>query len=324
MTMLLPTAADAPARATVQAARWASAFAVTMLCCGPAAAQLAFPSRTSTAFVDAAKSDLSDARLTIEASTNVVATGSASRALEFSPPDGFTSVTGSTTGIATLTAPQIETRYDPTYGFPYPVATATAGASGPGTGTFTIHESFATDTDPYSFAALHYYPDGSIYKDPAYGFLPAFTNTNLPSVELLLFIAGAGLVDEGGMFTYNVVLSGDFSTTAGLNSGSGQHYLNSFNYDAFAITKNFVYDPTSNTTTFSAVDRKYRYDPSGDHDLDPSLQLDLFLLGTPDGVPEPATWAMLTLGFGGIGYALRRKATSITHIRFASPATLPG
>ncbi|MHA6724279.1 PEPxxWA-CTERM sorting domain-containing protein [Sphingomonas sp. RS2018] len=33
-------------------------------------------------------------------------------------------------------------------------------------------------------------------------------------------------------------------------------------------------------------------------------------------VPEPATWAMMTLGFGGIGFAMRRKKTT-TRIRFA-------
>jgi hypothetical protein len=29
-------------------------------------------------------------------------------------------------------------------------------------------------------------------------------------------------------------------------------------------------------------------------------------VGTPGAVPEPATWAMMLLGFGGIGMAMRR------------------
>ena len=33
-------------------------------------------------------------------------------------------------------------------------------------------------------------------------------------------------------------------------------------------------------------------------------------------VPEPATWAMMTLGFGAVGFAMRRKKVS-TRIRFA-------
>ncbi len=37
-----------------------------------------------------------------------------------------------------------------------------------------------------------------------------------------------------------------------------------------------------------------------------SSNLTLFSTGAPGGVPEPATWALMILGFGGIGSALRR------------------
>ena len=39
-------------------------------------------------------------------------------------------------------------------------------------------------------------------------------------------------------------------------------------------------------------------------------------INTP-AVPEPATWAMMTLGFGGVGFAMRRKRSISTRIRFA-------
>jgi hypothetical protein len=39
--------------------------------------------------------------------------------------------------------------------------------------------------------------------------------------------------------------------------------------------------------------------------------------GTTSAVPEPATWAMMFLGFGGLGYAMRRKPKVGTRIRFA-------
>ena len=41
------------------------------------------------------------------------------------------------------------------------------------------------------------------------------------------------------------------------------------------------------------------------------------LAPTTPAVPEPATWAMMLLGFGGLGYAMRRRPKVATRIRFA-------
>jgi PEP-CTERM motif-containing protein len=38
-----------------------------------------------------------------------------------------------------------------------------------------------------------------------------------------------------------------------------------------------------------------------------SGNLNLVAQAAPGGVPEPATWAMMLLGFGGVGFAMRRK-----------------
>lgn len=38
----------------------------------------------------------------------------------------------------------------------------------------------------------------------------------------------------------------------------------------------------------------------------------------PGGVPEPATWAMMLIGFGAVGYGLRRRQGAIsTRVTFA-------
>lgn len=42
-----------------------------------------------------------------------------------------------------------------------------------------------------------------------------------------------------------------------------------------------------------------------------SSNLTLFSTGTPGGVPEPATWALMILGFGGVGAAMRRSKTKV-------------
>ena len=42
-----------------------------------------------------------------------------------------------------------------------------------------------------------------------------------------------------------------------------------------------------------------------------------FEVNATGAVPEPATWAMMMLGFGGMGYSMRRKANVSTRIKFA-------
>lgn len=50
--------------------------------------------------------------------------------------------------------------------------------------------------------------------------------------------------------------------------------------------------------------------PGGAVPTDPGLPL-------PGAVPEPATWAMMLMGFGVVGFALRRNAKARTNVNFA-------
>ena len=48
------------------------------------------------------------------------------------------------------------------------------------------------------------------------------------------------------------------------------------------------------------------------------FNIDNLVLNAATGaVPEPATWAMMMLGFGGMGYTLRRRSAKVARIRFA-------
>jgi hypothetical protein len=40
-------------------------------------------------------------------------------------------------------------------------------------------------------------------------------------------------------------------------------------------------------------------------------------VNTNHGVPEPATWAMMMLGFGGVGYSMRRRSNVSARICLA-------
>lgn len=38
---------------------------------------------------------------------------------------------------------------------------------------------------------------------------------------------------------------------------------------------------------------------------------------TPGAIPEPGTWAMMLMGFGGLGYVMRRRRSTETKVSFA-------
>lgn len=66
----------------------------------------------------------------------------------------------------------------------------------------------------------------------------------------------------------------------------------------------------------------FRVDDSGYDDNDGSFFIEAatFAPATnvqPAAVPEPATWAMMLIGFGAIGSTLRRRKRVTTHIRYA-------
>ena len=46
-------------------------------------------------------------------------------------------------------------------------------------------------------------------------------------------------------------------------------------------------------------------------------RLGTFSAAAPGAVPEPATWAMMLFGFGGLGFAMRRQRKTGTSVRFA-------
>lgn len=60
--------------------------------------------------------------------------------------------------------------------------------------------------------------------------------------------------------------------------------------------------------------------PNGGVTQNGSFQVDNLTIGTTDkvgAVPEPSTWAMLVLGFGAVGFGLRRKAKVSTKVSHA-------
>jgi hypothetical protein len=97
----------------------------------------------------------------------------------------------------------------------------------------------------------------------------------------------------------------DLNGSATLNFGSlnltgltilGAHFGNNSDTDANSITAYWLIDlgnVTTNTLTLT--------NGAG------SSNAQIFATGVPSAVPEPGTWALMLLGFGGMGLALRRR-----------------
>lgn len=110
---------------------------------------------------------------------------------------------------------------------------------------------------------------------------------------------GSGLVDAGGKFTDTIYIQGNWADNAAVQNG---HQLNGFD-PSFTVGKNFVYNPTIGYTILTLSNPNMQV---------ASPNIDFYLFGDTasavSAVPEPSTWAMMVLGFAGIGFmAYRRK-----------------
>ena len=106
----------------------------------------------------------------------------------------------------------------------------------------------------------------------------------------------------GATYTISFWLENDGGTPNSFqaNFGGNPVLLSLGNSGAFNYF-NFSFSATGGSPTLLSFD--FRQDPSYWHLDDVSVQ------GPVGGVPEPATWAMMLLGFGTMGLALRRRGT---------------
>lgn len=111
---------------------------------------------------------------------------------------------------------------------------------------------------------------------------PTGTSANSDSSYLLTLIFGDGATISG-QYDGSTFVGGTSSTVGALT-----YTLTGFGWDR---------SPADNVSQFNAV--------SGGDPADYSGQF-AFTTQTP-AVPEPATWGMMLLGFGAIGFAMRRR-----------------
>ena len=134
------------------------------------------------------------------------------------------------------------------------------------------------------------------------------TNTATDTITFTNFSAGVRGV--GGLFfgsDFNGLFqAGNVTLTATDASGTSTFTITSATVSSFL---GFVSTGPLTSVTISAVQ------PAGGT-LWPTVNNLTLASAATAGVPEPATWAMLFLGFGGMGYTLRRGRKVNARVRF--------
>jgi len=105
---------------------------------------------------------------------------------------------------------------------------------------------------------------------------------------------------DGAVITGDYLFSpatpgGQFVNGTSATVGNSTYTMNGFGWDR---------SRADNVSAFQAV--------SGGNPFDYTGQFSYFAITAPTAVPEPATWAMFILGFGALGFGLRRRNAQVT------------
>jgi hypothetical protein len=107
-----------------------------------------------------------------------------------------------------------------------------------------------------------------------------------------------GFLKAGGIFDYSVTLPGNWSVHG---TATGDSELLALNPE-FTVTKDFLFDPLSNTTTLEVLDTHYDL-------IHPNVGLDFIVFGSAVASPvsEPLPSALQLAGLGALGWVSRRR-----------------
>lgn len=177
---------------------------------------------------------------------------------------------------------------------------------------------------PFNAAGSGFTPNmgfsGTFYYDPAQ--IPATGTTNVffDTVTSNGIAATDAFTLNFGPYTFTLADNIDALGQAGIQYNNGQ-------FNGFVFVTDFLFNGSwyqfranGPSITVKLLDNvSNQYDPhgypvgttsyinarftTGNANLSPVVDV-------PGAVPEPATWALMLLGFGGIGFAMRRKRTA--------------
>ena len=136
--------------------------------------------------------------------------------------------------------------------------------------------------------------------------------------QISFTLAAIGTTRDVGAGAYSF----DFGLTQGANLTGATTYFGfrtanlgvvTYDYQSDALPGAFAVQDTS-----AGMGATYTFGQGGSADNGYGLNYRAYSINaTTAAVPEPATWAMMMFGFGGLGYAMRRKSEASARIRFA-------
>jgi hypothetical protein len=169
--------------------------------------------------------------------------------------------------------------------------------------------SFGAASATTIFGTLEFQGNTTNYYDPANGFVPANVgNSAGPTVTLgsgteFVFNDGSNL--DGAIFTASSLAIVDQSSpTATSNKAWTQTFTAST--PGFFNGTTLVGDSFTNDVTFTVTGDTLTVNWGGDNDSSTVREADFTFSGA---VPEPSTWAMMIIGFLGLGWLSYRRGT---------------
>jgi len=132
-----------------------------------------------------------------------------------------------------------------------------------------------------------------------------------PGVEISDVAAGHATMDISAANIYIDFLDGPDTWTASSYNG----WILSDTSNNLATILGVTIDPATNMAGFSLSNVSFDADSISINwaglSFDPNTVVSLNVVFADSAVPEPSTWAMMLLGFGSIGVALRRRRRKV-------------
>jgi PEP-CTERM motif len=191
-------------------------------------------------------------------------------------------------------------------------------------GSFGVaHAVVTADNGQFNFATLDHFFQANVFSEAIFGFGDLFTLTTGATLHFSSFLDGSSFIGDGsGSVEFNVQdIAGKTSAFSAEIFVNSQRLVDSFSKDIFLAAGDYslTWFLTGIATSANGVAGARPFSEAdmsntGTLFIDSDVALSFasghdYSSNAVGAVPEPSTWAMMILGFAGIGFmAYRRKS----------------